>query len=224
MDNYKSSTDPSVSNKVEKAILNELELGHYVIVNEKPPVVSALGAVPKPDSRMYVSYMTAACLKVKALIPIPKSTASNFKPLMMLLKLLKPGYFMSKIDRKSAYRSVPIHPGNYVGTGLKWRFKGGKVKFTYFVDTRLPFGGKRSPEIFNRLTQAVRRIMAKKGFEAIVVYRDDFLVIGESIEACQAAFDSLLSLLQNLGFRINWKKVVYPTQRLVFLGVLLDTV
>ena len=50
MDNYKSSMDPSVSNKVEKAILNELELGHYVIVNEKPPVVSALGAVPKPDS------------------------------------------------------------------------------------------------------------------------------------------------------------------------------
>ena len=44
------------------------------------------------------------------------------------------------------------------------------------------------------------------------------------MEACQAAFDSLLSLLQNLGFRFNWKKVVYPTQRLVFLGVLLDTV
>ena len=99
-----------------------------------------------------------------------------------------------------------------------------KVKFTYFVDTRLPFGGKCSPEIFNRLTIFNRRIMAKKGFEAIVVYLDDFLVIGESMEACQAAFDSLLSLLQNLGFRINWQKVVYPTQRLVFLGVLLDTV
>ena len=55
-------------------------------------------------------------------------------------------------------------------------------------------------------------------------YLDDFLIIGETKEACQAAFDALLNLLQNLGFRINWKKVVYPTQRLVFLGVLLDTV
>ena len=72
------------------------------------------------------------------------------------------------------------------------------------MDTRLPFGGKRSPEIFNRLTQAVRRIMAKKGFNAVVVYLDDFLVIGETKEA---AFDALLNLLQNLGFKISWSKV-----------------
>ena len=141
-----------------------------------------------------------------------KVSSFKFQTLDDAIKLLKPGYFMSKIDLKSAYRSVPIHPSNYAGTGLKWRFKGSKVKFTYFVDTRLPFGGKCSPEIFNRLTQAVRRMMAKKGFEAIVVYLDDFLVTGESLEACQAAFDSLLSLLQNLGFRIKWKKVVYRTQ------------
>ena len=96
---------------------------------------------------------------------------------------------MAKIDLKSAYRSIPIHPSNYAGTGLKWKFKGNKVKFTYFVDTRLPFGGKRSPEIFNRLTQAVRHIMAKKRFNAVVVYLDDFLVIGETKEACQAAFE-----------------------------------
>ena len=111
-----------------------------------------------------------------------------------------------------------------MGTGLKWKFKGKKVKFTYFLDNRLPFGGKRSPEIFNRLTQAVRCIMAREGYNAIVVYLDHFLVIGESREACQAAFDALLSLLKNLGFRINWSKVVHPTQRLVFLGVLIDTV
>ena len=49
-------------------------------------------------------------------------------------------------------------------------------------------------------------------------------MIGESQEACQAAFDALLSLLKNLGSRINWSKVVHPTQRLVFLGVLIDTV
>ena len=224
MDNYKSSTDPSVSNKVEKAILNELELGHYVIVNEKPPVVSALGAVPKPDSEDVCLIHDCSMPKGEGFNSYSKVNSFKFQTLDDAIKLLKPGYFMSKIDLKSTYRSVPIHPSNYAGTGLKWRFKGGKVKFTYFVDTRLPFGGKRSPEILNRLTQAVRGIMAKKGFEAIVVYLDDVLVIGESMEACQAAFDSLLSLLQNLGFRINWQKVVYPTQRLVFLGVLLDTV
>ena len=46
------------------------------------------------------------------------------------------------------------------------------------------FGGRRLPEIFNRLTQAVRRIVARKGFNSMVVYLDDFLVIGETKEAC----------------------------------------
>ena len=92
------------------------------------------------------------------------------------------------------------------------------------MDTRLSFGGRRSPEIFHRLTQAVKRMMSRKGYNAVVVYVDDFLIIGESREACQlqAAFDTLLALLQNLG--ISWHKVVLPTQRLVLLGILLDTV
>ena len=37
-------------------------------------------------------------------------------------------------------------------------------------------------------------------------------------------FDCLIELLQNLGFEINWKKVVPPTQCLTFLGVPIDTV
>ena len=37
-------------------------------------------------------------------------------------------------------------------------------------------------------------------------------------------FDCLIELLQNLGFGINWRKVVLPTQCLTFLGVLIDTV
>ena len=131
---------------------------------------------------------------------------------------------MSKIDLHHAYRSVPTHPKNYQGTGLKWKFKGNKAKFTFLVDTRLPFGGRRSPEIFHRLTQAVRRIMARKGYHALVVQSDDFLIIGESKEACQAAFDALLALLLNLGFSISWHNVVHPTQCLVFLGIMLDMV
>ena len=49
-------------------------------------------------------------------------------------------------------------------------------------------------------------------------------MIGETKEACQAAFDALLSLLQNLGFKISWSKVQGPIQCLIFLGVLLDAI
>ena len=83
----------------------------------------------------------------------------------------------AKIDLRHTYRSVHIHPDNYEATGLKWRF-GDSRHFTYFVDTRLPYGGRRAPGIFNRLTQAVKCMMARRGYRAIVVYLDDFLVIG----------------------------------------------
>ena len=33
----------------------------------------------------------------------------------------------------------------------------------------------------------------------------------------------LLQFLQDLGFQISWRKVIEPTQRIVFLGVELDT-
>ena len=113
----------------------------------------------------------------KGFISHPESEHFRFQTLEDALKLRGPGYFLAKIYLKSAYCSVPVHPSNYAGTGLKWKFKGSKVKFTYSVDTRLMIGSKKAPEIFNRLIQVVRLIMARKGFNAIVVYLDDFFII-----------------------------------------------
>ena len=88
---------------------------------------------------------------------------------------------------------------------------------------RLPFGSRKSPAIFNRITQAVRRIMSDKGIPC-TAYLDDFFLSGKIFDTCQTALNTLLELLRPLGFRINWKKVVDPTQRIVFLGIQLDTV
>lgn len=66
-------------------------------------------------------------------------------------------------------------------------------------------------------------MMARRDFQAVVVYLDDFLIIGRTQEECQLAFSTLLQLLQDLGFQISWHKVTGPTQKLVFLGVELDT-
>ena len=101
------------------------------------------------------------------------------------IKMIKPGYYLSKVDLRHAYRSVPIHPSNYEATRLKWQFKRNKLKYTFLVDSRLPFGARKSPEIFHRLTQAVRRIIAKRGFDTIIVYLDDFLIVGEIKQVCQ---------------------------------------
>ena len=92
------------------------------------------------------------------------------------------------------------------------------------MDTRLPCGGRRAPGIFHRVSQSVKSMMAKHGFTAVVVYLDDFLVVGKTQAECLAAFEYLLQLLRDLGFSISWRKVVKPTTRLIFLGIELDTV
>ena len=66
--------------------------------------------------------------------------------------------------------------------------------------------------------------MQRRGFPLIIVYLDDFLVIGRTREECQVAFDTLYSLLLSLGFTISPSKVVHPCQKLVFLGVEIDTI
>ena len=82
----------------------------------------------------------------------------------------------------------------------------------------LPFGRRSAPGIFHRLTQSVRRMMARRGFDMIIIYLDDFLIIGKTKAECQAAFDTLRDLLQSLGFSPS--KVVL----LVFLGIFIDAI
>ena len=50
MDNYSSATAENVRAQVESQILTEIQNGRYRIVDHKPCIVSALGAIPKKDS------------------------------------------------------------------------------------------------------------------------------------------------------------------------------
>ena len=117
---------------------------------------------------------------------------------------------------------MKIHASDFTVAGLQLTFSSDTVP-TYTVDCRLPFGARKSPEIFNELTQAVRRIMASKGFPNIIAYLDDFLVVGNTHAECKAAMNALMSTLRILGFRLNYNKVEGPQQCLVFLGIEINT-
>lgn len=138
------------------------------------------------------------------------------------MDLITPNAYLAKVDLSQAYRSVKIHPTDYSVTGLKWKFSGDS-DFTYMVDSRLPFGARKSPTIFNELSTAVRVIMAQKGHPTVVSYLDDFLIVSKTYKGCQDTINVLLGLLRKLGFWINYNKLDGPRRRLVFLGIVLDT-
>ena len=109
---------------------------------------------------------------------------------------------MTKIDLKPAYRWRPIHPANFQATGCKWQFSGNDLD-SCFYDTRLPFGAESSPEIFHRLTQAIRRMMGKRGFLNIIFYLENFLVIGATQAGCTHAYDLVIATIA-AGIRVYY--------------------
>ena len=202
--------------------MEELAAGNYRIVQSKPTIVSALGAVPKPDSddlRIIHDCSMPQGRGVNSFIDIEKQ---KFQTLDDATKLIGKDFYIAKVDLRRAYRSVPVHPTNFPALGLKWRFNDDR-RSTYLIDTRLPFGARSAPGIFHRITQSVRRMMLKKGISGVVVYLDDFLVVGRTLQECQHAFDTLCTLLLELGFTISPTKLVPPCQKLTFLGVDIDT-
>ena len=116
---------------------------------------------------------------------------------------------------------MPIAPSNFEFTGLKWRFIG-DTEFTFLRDTRLCMGTSKSPWIFQKLSDAVCKIMRFNGYICIV-YLDDYYVCAKSESECREAYDFLWSLLTDLGFTINVKKSIPPCQCLIFLGIEIDT-
>ena len=219
--NSSSATSPSVRHRVEQQLLMELSAGQYKLVQHKPKIVSALSVVDKPDGDIRLIHDLSRPVNggVNSFASKDDVTYQSFSD---ALEVVEPNFFVAKVDLKGAYRSVHIRECEHTLTGLHWEFKDAPTQF--LVDTRLPFGSRKSPAVFTRLTQAVRRFMVRQGYTGTVVYLDDFLVSGATKESCREAYNYLIHLLRSLGFQINWSKVCDPTQKMTFLGIVMDTV
>ncbi len=190
-------------------IAEELAESCYIKVTESLPPISALGAVPKPSWGIRLIHDCSQPER-RSLNDYSTKIDVRYQTLQAATRLLRRDYYIAKVDLKSAYRSVGLHPSQYPFTGLKRTFCG-ETELTYLCDTRLCFGARKSPGIFHRLTQAIQCMMRHRGYTN-VVYLDDFLVIGRTQEECTDAHTALFKLLRMIGFSIAWDKVEGPTQ------------
>ena len=204
---------------VQESVNEELRNGAIRAVTTRPRCVSALSTKQKTDKIRIIRDCSAPA---RAAV---NDSADALKFRMMGIQdaraAMRPFYYMAKVDVKSAFRTIGVHPSHWTLLGFKTGKPGERQQ--YYVDTRFPFGLKNSPEIFCRLSTAVRAMMAARGYTATVVYVDDFLIIAETQEQCHLALDALLALLADLGFTVSAKKTVHPTQTIVFLGIRLST-
>ncbi|CAC5420024.1 unnamed protein product [Mytilus coruscus] len=148
--------------KAHLQILNEIECGNYVFAEKTPRIISPLAVIPKPDGGVRIIH-DCSRPEVSAVNSfVGEIEKQRFQTLDEASKLVTPNCYMAKVDLKTAYRSVNLSSQSQEVTGLKWTFPDG-TEYTFY-DTKLPFGSKLAPHIFHKLSEAVSRMMSRRGF------------------------------------------------------------
>ena len=131
-------------------------------------------------------------------------------------ELLRQDDWVAKIDLKDAYLTVPMNPSFH--PFLRFMWKGRIFQYKCILLVFPP-----SPRYFTKLLKVVAAYLRGRGIR-LVIYLDDILLMNESKDGLLRDIDVTISLLQSLGFLINWKKsVVVPSQEQEYLGVIWRT-
>ncbi len=81
------------------------------------------------------------------------------------------GALLAKLDIKSAYRLVPVHPEDRPLLGMRWRGKD-------YIDCMLPFGLRSAPKVFTAIADGLEWCLRQKGVTDVDHYLDDFITMG----------------------------------------------
>ena len=210
---------------VAEAILKELNRGHTVGPFNEPPTFpfhsSPLGAVPKKDGSVRL-ILDLSCPRGQSINEgIFKEdysvVYSKFDDAVDMMRSLGPHSFMAKIDTRHAFRICPVHP-------IDWGLLGYCFDGRYFMDTRLPFGGRSSPFIFNAVAQAFHWIIKQHGILHLLHYLDDFFLANKNKNSCSLDFHLTLQIFNSLGVPIADDKLEGPAQVITYLGLEIDMV
>ena len=108
------------------------------------------------------------------------------------MDLLQEHNFLIKIDPKDTYFGIPLGKSSRKYVGFQW--EGNLYKFLWFC-----FGLGPGPLIFKKLLKIpialLRRINVK-----IIIFLDDILVMAQTLKEISQEKETLIFLLQNVGF------------------------
>ena len=127
------------------------------------------------------------------------------------------GSWLCKVDIKDAFKLLPIKENLWPYYGIKWDNK-------YYFYTRLVFGSRSSPKIFDTLSEAVCWILQNNyDVESVLHLLDDYLTIDAPDSIPYRTMAVLTLVFNKLGIPLSTHKSVGPATVLEYLGVILDT-
>ena len=135
-----------------------------------------------------------------------------------IINSLGPGVLMCKADIKDAFKQVPVHSSIWPFQGIRWQG-------LYYFFTRLVFGCRSSPKIFDSLSSALNWIAINNyNLPYTLHLLDDFLSIIPHHMDGVAAMARLRSMFQASHIPLSEKKTVGPASSLEYLGIVLDSI
>ena len=122
---------------------------------------------------------------------------------------------MFEKDLRKAHRQIPIDPHDYKLLAFWW-------KKNIFCDTVLSMGLSSAANICQRVKNAVAFIMFQVGI-AVLNYLDELTGV-EKKETAEFAYQCLGEVLHRCGLEESVDKVSPPSQIMVFLGALFNSI
>ena len=128
----------------------------------------------------------------------------------------EPGCFYGKLDLSSCFLSFPLSPESAADMCFEFERK-------FFQFTSMPFGLASAPRIASMLLDVVSSVLHEAGIRHIR-YLDDFLFIARTEADCMASMLHAAQVIKDFGLVSNPDKVEGPSQRMEFLGLILDSI
>ena len=125
------------------------------------------------------------------------------------------GYFLYKTDLSRGYRQLRVDP-------LDWPLLGFTHEGKFYMDIWPPFGLRSAAMMMQRTSQAVAFIQFKLS-HIVFAYIDDFGGGKKTESKASAALRALQGTLVELGLKEATKKICFPSQCMIWLGIIFNT-
>lgn len=167
--------------------------------------------VPKKDG---VSWRPI--LNLKPLNKYLRTEHFKMESVSLLRDILKPGMWLTKLDLKDAYFTVPISKPDRKYLQFSW---GSKI-YEYKC---MPFGLATAPFTFTKITKPLVSLLRQEGI-LLLIYLDDLLILSESFDQGKIECSRVKSVFESAGFILNTERsVLNPSQQMEYLGIIVDT-
>ena len=196
---------PHQWNEVREYMRKAIDQG--IIRESSSPYASAVVLVRKRDGRLRL------CVDYRALNAKTHKDAYALPRINEALDALHCAKYFCSLDLAHGYHQIPVAEEDIEKTAFRFG-TGGLYEFT-----RMPFGLCNAPATFMRLMD---KAFGDQTFQSVLIYLDDILVFGSTVDETMQRLDMVLTRLRNLNLKVKPEKCQFFYKQLRFLGHLVS--